>query len=76
MNGKDYVAVVALRNKAGVVLVKPGEICEPIPASSLTWLLSGGHIALASGSVAVEESPGDAAAETPKARRPRKAGGE
>lgn len=38
MKGSDYVAVVALYNKAGDRLAAVGETCEHVPTGSLGWL--------------------------------------
>lgn len=43
MNGKDFVAVVTLRTRDGVV-AHAGERCDYVPASSLAWLLRDGKI--------------------------------
>lgn len=44
MNGKDYVARVALTDKAGQVVAAEGETCERVSASSLPWLIEQGLI--------------------------------
>lgn len=44
MKGSDYVAVVELRTRDGVV-ARPGERCDHVPVESLAWLLAQGRIA-------------------------------
>ena len=44
MNGADYIAVVRLSTKANDTLALPGETCERVPASSLSWLVAQGLI--------------------------------
>lgn len=46
--GKDYVARETLYNRTGTVIAVVGQTCERVPATSLPWLLEGGHIAFAS----------------------------
>ena len=38
MNGKDYVALVELRTRDGLV-ASVGERCDRVPVQSLEWLL-------------------------------------
>jgi hypothetical protein len=38
LRGKDFMAVVTLRTRDGVV-ARPGERCDHVPADSLQWLL-------------------------------------
>lgn len=44
MHGQEYVAQVALYNKAGVQVAAPGQTCERVAASSLATLLAIGWI--------------------------------
>lgn len=46
MKGSDYIAVVQLTTRDGVV-ARPGERCDYVPVESLPWLLAQGRIALA-----------------------------
>jgi hypothetical protein len=39
MNGKDFIAVVTLTTRDGVV-ARPGERCDHVPVESLPWLLN------------------------------------
>lgn len=45
LNGKDYVAIVELSNKAGDIKTLPGDTCERVDPKSLDWLLDQGLIA-------------------------------
>lgn len=38
MSGKDFVAVVEIATRDGVV-ARPGERCDHVPVQSLQWLL-------------------------------------
>jgi hypothetical protein len=44
LNGRDFIAIRRLSNKADVTLADVGETCERVPASSLPALLDGGKI--------------------------------
>ncbi len=44
MSGKDFVAVVELSTRDGVV-ARPGERCDHVPVESLQWLLDCKRIA-------------------------------
>jgi len=46
MKGYDYVAVVKLVTREGVV-ARPGERCDYVPVQSLPWLLEQGKITTA-----------------------------
>lgn len=46
MKGSDYIAVVRLTTREGVV-AQVGERCDYVPVDSLSWLLAQGRIALA-----------------------------
>ncbi len=44
-DGSKYIATVELTSKAGEVLAAPGQACDRVPGSSLSWLLAQGLIA-------------------------------
>lgn len=45
LDGRRLIARVELTTKDGRVLAKPGQTCERVPATSLSWLLEQGLIA-------------------------------